>query len=292
MWWESYRRSRPRAVQGGIKSQSKRGGFGESWWAKRWLAVLESFDLGGRLSRGRSYARGGQVLSIDITEGKVKSRVQGSRPKPYDVSIGVKRLGEVEWKKVVTALASKAVFAAKLLAGEMPQDVETVFAEAKLSLFPQKRGDLQTACSCPDYANPCKHVAAVYCLLGEEFDRDPFLIFKLRGLGRDELLARLGSASKGASKTGRKTTETTTVMEAEELPVEPATFWNGRELPADWLGPVQVPPVSAAWPRRLGNFPFWRGEQKLLEVLEPHYRQASPRGLSLLLDEAAAARDE
>ena len=84
--------SRPRAVKGGIKAQSKRGTFGESWWAKRWIAVLESFDIGSRLGRGRSYARSGQVLSIDIDKGLVKAKVQGSSPTPYNVTIKLNAL--------------------------------------------------------------------------------------------------------------------------------------------------------------------------------------------------------
>src|SRR5947209_5067370 len=176
MWYSRYYfpRSRPREAKGGIKAQSMRGGFGQSWWAKRWIQVLESFNIGARLGRGRSYARNGQVLSIDIDKGTVKAKVQGSRPKPYDITIGVKTLSTADWKKLANALARQALYAAKLLAGEMPQDIEEAFTGEKLSVFPEKLGDLTTDCSCPDWSNPCKHIAAVYYLLGEEFDRDPF----------------------------------------------------------------------------------------------------------------------
>src|SRR5262245_5337922 len=119
---EHYPRSRPRAVQGGIKAQSRQGSFGENWWAKLWLAVLESFNLSARLARGRSYARSGQVLSIEIGKGEVSGKVQGSRPKPYEVTIGVKVLGERQWDHLVRVLSGQALFVAKLLAGEMPQD--------------------------------------------------------------------------------------------------------------------------------------------------------------------------
>ena len=181
--------SRPRKAKGGIKAQSKRGAFGESWWAKRWIAVLERFDIGARLGRGRSYARQGQVLSLAIDKGQVKAKVQGSRPKPYDVAIQLKTLSAADWKKLAKALSQQALFAAKLLAGQMPQDIEQAFEGVGLSLFPATHQDLDTDCSCPDWSNPCKHIAAVYYLLGEEFDRDPFLIFKLRGMSREELAA-------------------------------------------------------------------------------------------------------
>src|SRR5438477_54859 len=126
MWYdrEFYPRSRPRQARGGIKSQSKRGQFGQSWWAQRWIAVLESFDIGARLQRGRSYARGGQVLAIDVATGKVTAQVQGSRPKPYAIRIEVKTLPEEDWARLVQALCDQALYTAKLLAGEMPQDIE------------------------------------------------------------------------------------------------------------------------------------------------------------------------
>jgi uncharacterized Zn finger protein len=288
---EFYPRSRPRQAKGGIKAQSKRGRFGESWWARRWIQVLEGFDIGARLSRGRSYARGGQVLSIDVSEGKVKAKVQGSRPKPYDITIEVKVLSPAEWKRVVRELAGQALFAAKLLAGEMPPDIEKVFLEADVSLFPEKRGDLKTACSCPDYSNPCKHIAAVYYLLGEEFDRDPFLLFRLRGLSREELLKQLGEATAGTKsedrgpKTEDRKSPSSLPSSGEPLPAAPALFWAGADLPEDFFGPVQPPPVSAAWPKRLGSFPFWRGEERFLDALETIYRQAAQRGFETFLGE-------
>jgi uncharacterized Zn finger protein len=296
MWYRDYYprfpRSRPRAAKGGIKMQSKRGTFGQSWWAKRWIAVLESFQIGARLGRGRSYARQGQVLSIDVDKGLIEATVQGSRPKPYDVTIQVKALSASDWKKVVQGLAGQAVFAAKLLAGEMPQDIEQFFHKVGLSLFPEKLHDLTTDCSCPDWSNPCKHIAAVYYLLGEEFDRDPFLIFKLRGLSREELLAQLGSVREQPStRKSKKKAEPVVVAReqwaAEPLPLDPAIFWGTSSPADDVIGEVQIPPVSAALPRRLGNFPFWRGEERFLDALEPIYRQASQRGLEVFLGERA-----
>ena len=186
----------PREAKGGIKAQSKRGTFGESWWARRWISVLESFNIGARLGRGRSYARSGQVLSIEIDKGKVSAKVQGSRPKPYDIKLEVKTLSSSDWQKLTKVLSRQAIFSAKLLMGEMPLDIEKGFKEAGLSLFPERLKDLKTDCSCPDWSNPCKHIAAVYYLLAEEFNRDPFLIFKLRGMNREDLIAMLSRPSK------------------------------------------------------------------------------------------------
>jgi uncharacterized Zn finger protein len=282
--WGDYRffeRSKPRKVKGGIKAQNKRGAFGTTWWAKRWIAVLESFDIGARLQRGRTYARGGQVISINVEKGEVTAKVQGSRPKPYDVTIQVKGLTDADWKKLAGALSKQALFAAKLLAGEMPQDIEQTFKDVGLSLFPTKLGDLKTDCSCPDDSNPCKHIAAVYYLLGEEFDRDPFLIFKLRGLSREELTGLLGKVEPASAAAPEKEPPAA----PEPLPADPAGFWKDADLPADLMGEVAIPPVAAALPRRLGGFPFWRGNERFLDALEQVYKQAAQRGLDAFLGE-------
>ncbi len=279
--------SRPKAVKGGIKAQSKRGGFGESWWAKRWIAVLEGFNIGARLGRGRSYARSGQVLSIDIEKGMVKARVQGSRTKPYEIAIKVKPLSQAGWKKLAKALSSQVLFVAKLLAGEMPQDIERVFNETGLSLFPEKLKDLETNCSCPDWSNPCKHIAAVYYLLGEEFDRNPFLIFKLRGMEREELLAGLGELDKGGNNAKSKGTDgpPEALPPAEPIDADAQSFWKGSVPPDDLLGEVRIPPIEAALVKRLGNFPFWRGNRPLNEYLAPVYVNASRYGMDIFLCE-------
>jgi uncharacterized Zn finger protein len=322
-----FERSIPKEVKGGIKAQSKRGTFGESWWAKRWIGVLESFNIGARLGRGRSYARRGQVLSIEIDKGRVRAKVQGSRAKPYDIKIEIKVLSAPDWKKLAEALSRQILFTAKLLAGQMPPDIEIVFDRTKLSLFPRRLEDLKTDCSCPDWSNPCKHIAAVYYLLGEEFDRDPFLIFKLRGMNREELLGLLGgTGEEGASKkSGRKRAASRRAdapsmeipspepppkgtkkrpragslpedgltrvevelpppgREFEELPSDASRFWNGAAVPDDFFGEVRIPPVSASLPKRLGSFPFWRGEERFLDAMEKIYFHASFAGLNLFL---------
>jgi uncharacterized Zn finger protein len=271
--------STPRKAKGGIKAEGKGGTFGKSWWAKRWIAVLESFNLGARLTRGRSYARSGQVLSVDIEKGLVRAEVQGSRPAPYTVTIGVKALSEAEWQRVAAELTKQALFTAQLLSGEMPQDIEQVFGSAGLSLFPERGADLNTSCSCPDSSNPCKHIAAVYYLLGEEFDRDPFLCFQLRGITRQELLERI--APSGASADAEA--EAPAPPESEPLPTDPQAFWHALAVPDDLLGEVRTPPVSAALLRRLGPLPFWRGAMPLFDALEHVYPAAGQRGLDAYL---------
>ena len=189
--WEDWPPAKPIRVDGGIKARSKRGAIGEQWWSRRFISVLESYGMSGRLARGRSYARAGQVLDFALTQGKVTARVQGSRVRPYQVRIGVLPLTTAQWRRVQDRLARQALFRAKLLAGEMPHEIEEVFAECGTPLFPRSAADLDMHCSCPDWGVPCKHLAAVCYVLAEEFDRDPFGMLAWRGKARDELLAAL-----------------------------------------------------------------------------------------------------
>ncbi len=190
-YWPSYTSTRPIEVEDGIKAKSKRGKFVKNWWADRWIKVLKNLMDSGRVSRGRSYARRGQVIEINVEPGHVSAQVQGSRRRPYKVSIKLQPLSNRRWNKVFDALAEQAIFAAQLLNGEMPTDIEQVFDAVQIPLFPASQGDLKTDCSCPDWANPCKHIAAVYYLMGERFDLEPFLLFELRGRSKDEVIAAL-----------------------------------------------------------------------------------------------------
>jgi uncharacterized Zn finger protein len=186
--------SRPRPVAGGLKARSARGAIGQTWWSQRFIEVLEGIGLGSRLQRGRSYARNGQVISMDVGPGLVTAQVQGSRARPYRARIGIAAFGKGEWAQVEGALAENAWYAAALLSGEMPSDIEEVFAGVGLSLFPATARELSLDCSCPDDAVPCKHLAATFYLLAESFDDDPFAIIAWRGREREDLLANLQAA--------------------------------------------------------------------------------------------------
>lgn len=183
--------SKPRAVEGGLVARSARGAIGEQWWSRRFLEVLESFALGSRLTRGKNYARRGQVLSLSVAPGVVTASVQGSRRTPYKVTIALPAFGELVWAKVEVSLAEQAIHSAQLLAGEMPHDLEEVFSAAGAPLFPERAKDLTQSCSCPDWEVPCKHLAATFYLLAEHFDEDPFAILLWRGRSREALLGRL-----------------------------------------------------------------------------------------------------
>lgn len=257
-WWLRERPAKRIAVQDGIKARSKRGAFAKQWWAQRWIAVLEGFNLGARLQRGRTYARGGQVLGIDVASGKVEAKVQGSRKDPYRVTIAIEPFTADERARFAAALSASPLHLAKLLAGEMPQDIESVLEQQRVSLFPARQSELTTECSCPDWSNPCKHIAAVYYLLGEEFDRDPFLLLSVRGISRDDLAGPAPVA-------------------IERAPVAASdNFWEGTRPTLDLIGDVD-PRARLALLERLGPFPFWRSEQTLAEVVGPILEAAAKR---------------
>jgi uncharacterized Zn finger protein len=270
-YYSYFPRSQAREAKGGIKAQSKRGAFGTSWWAKRWIEVLENFNIGARLGRGRSYARKGQVLSIDIENGSITAKVQGSRSELYEVWIKVKILTKKNWAKLGKSLTKQAIFAAKLLAGQMPDNIEEAFQDTGLSLFPSKCGDLKTDCSCPDWSNPCKHIAAVYYLIGEEFNCDPFLIFKLRGIERKDLISLVGGDSRKADMTVATEAQKDNPAQPEPLAADPKEFWGQTNNYESDFSKVRIPPVSAALPKQLHSFPFWRGKESFLSAMEEIY---------------------
>src|SRR5580700_7334462 len=252
-WWE-YESAGPIPVEGGIKARSQRGAIGEQWWSRRFIAVLESYGMSGRLQRGRSYARKGQVVEFSLTQGVVTARVQGSRPQPYNVTIKVLPLTTPQWREVERRLASQALFRAKLLAGEMPAEIEEIFASCGTPLFPRSAADLDMHCSCPDWGVPCKHLAAVCYVLAEAFDDDPFEMLAWRGKGREDLLAALrGSAGSGGRGAGGGRAgggragggRATAPGEGTDRPLADSLsgFWSSSLSPARLRA---LPPASAA----------------------------------------------
>jgi uncharacterized Zn finger protein len=179
---------RPIRVDGGIAVRAKRGKIGEQWWSRKFVDILEQVCDGGRLARGRSYARKGQVINFELTPGRVSGLVQGSRTDPYAVTITITAYDQAQWTTVSSALASQALYRAALLAGDMPHEIVDVFDEMSLPLFPSR---LDMKCTCPDWSVPCKHASAVLYVLAEAFDDDPFLVLAWRGRARDELLDAL-----------------------------------------------------------------------------------------------------
>ena len=268
-WYPPPSRPRPAA---GIRARSRRGEIGESWWSRRFIEILESFDIGARLTRGRSYARAGQVLDLAIEPGMVTARVQGSRVRPYQVQIGTLTLPDKDWVRVEEAMAARAAFLARLLAGEMPHDIEQAFTDTRLTLFPASARDLTTDCSCPDWSNPCKHVAATYYLLAEAFDADPFLIFRWRGRDRDVLLDRLRARrAGGAAEEPEGELWDVPAPRVRPLDEELDRFWQAAGSIEQATSPPRAAAVPDAILRTLEPAAVAIGDRVLGEVLSPAY---------------------
>jgi uncharacterized Zn finger protein len=296
----------PRPVEDGLRAKSRRGPIGETWWSQRFIGALEDFHEGPRLARGRAYARRGQVIDMEVEAGEVTALVQGSRARPYSVSISLTVLEDAEWARVEEAMARRAVFLARLLAGEMPHEIGEAFAATGLSLFPATADDLDTDCSCPDWENPCKHIAAVYYLLAEAFDRDPFLIFAWRGRPRERLLAELRAlrgAGAGIQAPGAND-ET-----GGAFPVQPEELFGSIRLDGvdltgeiteemasrfweagDDLASVRAEPLEVAMPdailRDLGPSGLSAGGRPLEDLLAPVYRAIAAAALRIAAGEA------
>ena len=266
---ERYPPSRPRKAEGGIKARSKRGAIGEQWWSRRFIDVLESFGMQSRLTRGRNYARSGQVLGFEISSGAVSAQVQGSRVKPYKARLQVQPLSARQWQRVEEALAARALFRARLLAGEMPAEIEEVFAGCGTPLFPQTVSDLEMTCSCPDWGVPCKHLAAVCYVLAEAFDDDPFAMLAWRGRSRDDLLAAL----RRRTGRGESRDRSRPVIEVADRPLAECIsgFWSTPLSPAR----LRALPPAAAAPADL-----------LLRSFEPPLLQVQGQDLASLLSPA------
>jgi uncharacterized Zn finger protein len=239
--WSRFTAAKRIPVEDGLELRSRRGAIGESWWSRRFLSAVESILSGGRLTRGRTYARQGQVIDLGIGAGLVVAQVQGSRRTPYGVQISMPAASDARWEAIVDALAAQAGYAARLLAGELPHEIEDVFAGAGVALFPERGSHLTTSCTCPDWASPCKHAAAVCYLMAEAFDDDPFLLLAFRGREREALLDELrdrrglavddgGSggpdAAGGATRTGGALSPSEPPSRAAPLANSLATFWS------------------------------------------------------------------
>lgn len=276
--YDWYPESRPIATEKGLKAKSKRGEFTRNWWAKRWIGALERLMDTNRLRRGRRYARGGQVLSIEERSGGVVAEVQGSRTRPYRVTVELEALTEEQWKSVIDALSGRALFTARLLAGEMPEDIEESFSAADVSLFPERQNELRTSCSCPDWAEVCKHTAAVHYILGEQFDEDPFLLFRLRGRSEEELERALRQREGGKLEDSADAEPQVPPLE-EEL----EHFWRAGSGLDSVKVSIKPPAVELSVLRRLGQPGFI--DEDLVSLLAPGYEAVSQEAIRIALGE-------
>jgi uncharacterized Zn finger protein len=308
--WGDFRWRRPPAKKKpppahGIKMKQA----GTTWWGQRWIEALERVLRGdaGRLARGRTYARAGRTHDLVVNGGAITAKVTGSRATPYRIKIQLTQLPAAAWSQAIAGMAAQAQFAAELLAGQMPKRIADVFRDAGSDLFPTQRADLVTSCTCPDWGDPCKHVAATHYVLGEALDRDPFLLFELRGRTKAQVLDALRAARASdapaksapyAKPTGRRSATTAAPdRELREIPtvtlgvLEPAAYDRPREaLPAMQLS-FDEPGAHGAVLRQLGAPAAWSGAGSPAELLAPLVRAAAARARDIAMAEPDAEHE-
>ncbi len=242
----------------------------QEWWVERWLDLLNSYRFKKRLERGRSYAREGNVLSIEFANSKAKATVQGSDDQPYRVSLSLDSFSNEDWNFVITKMSEKAIFSAQLLAGELPETIEAVFTASGLSLFPFTLNEVRSRCNCPDKANPCKHIAAVYYQLGDRFSEDPFIIFQLRGRTKNQIIERLRQIRSQKAKTTpitvqpAKTTHLT-IVSTDDSAVEPKGFWQYNDPLESSLVAIVPPMEQKTVLNILGEIPLSPADAEAVE---------------------------
>ena len=262
-----------------------------AWWVQQWNDLLNSYRFKKRLERGRRYAREGHILSIKFKGSKVVAKVQGTAPEPYELYISIDSFSDEDWNFVIETMAQKAIYSAKLLAGEMPDDIEAVFTSNGLSLFPFTLSDVRSRCSCPDPKNPCKHIAAVYYQLGDFFREDPFVLFQLRGRSKQQILdamrqkrsqAKTAEADQAPSQDIASASQATNIA---TVPLDLEHFWQ-YDQPLDTSLVVITPPASGETVLDiLGAPPLPPAEAKtVVQYLQQTYQTASQQAMMTALN--------
>ena len=281
----------PLGVKGGIRSQCAAAGPHRVWWSRRWTEVFEGFRLGARLGRGRSYALSGQVSALEIAPGRVAALVQGAAPEPYRSEISFRTVSGADKEALAAALRQRPMLTARLLVSDLPQETEELFRAAGCPLFPQRKEDLVSRCTCPDYANPCKHLAAVYCLLGDEITRSPLLLLALRGITRADLVGEGSDPSDPSDPS--EPSDNTDLSDLSDPSDNTAPFYGVPPASEPDFGPpARGAAARAPLLRRLGPLPFWRGHERFLDTMEHLYARAAARGCTVWTGEPLDLRRE
>jgi len=222
-----------RKVRDGVKPKNPKGKFGNKWWSKKWLEALEFFENDKRVIQGRFYAREGQIRSLEIDRGCIQAKVQGTKIKPYSVTIKLQILSDHAWQNILEQMAGNASLFSKLLIDKLPEDLETIFLKFNYPLFPNNVNDLLTSCSCADWANPCKHTAAVFYILSDIIEYDPFTLLFIRGKSKIEIREILRQyqriITKQENKPLKKKRELKKSNKLIERKIDLSSFWETNQ---------------------------------------------------------------
>jgi uncharacterized Zn finger protein len=261
--------------------------LGTTWWGQRWIEALErsSRDVVARLGKGRAYARDGHVHGLKIAPGKVTATVTDDELDSYGVSLNLDVFEPKVWSQILQAMSQQALFAAQLLNGEMPKDADRVFRSCGKSLFPANSHDIDADCGCDDWSSPCKHVAATHYVLGEALDRDPFLLFELRGRTKEQVLAGLnqlrahhGVQDVSAAPVVSDVVPISHAMTLSDL--QPQHFESGAVLPVMSFN-FDAVHAAGALLRSLGKPSSWQVHESPQEVFGPALQHARQLAIEL-----------
>jgi len=272
--------------------------FSRSWWGQKFIESLERFTDSGRLSRGRSYARGGKVKSFEIKDGVATAKVRGSvnpyfgvyKEPLYTTTVEFQPISQANWAAAIALIASKASLISRLLLNEIPDNIEDSFKVLGLNLLPHSLKDFKSKCSCPDYSNPCKHIAGVHYLVAAELDRDPFLLFELRGLSRSDLQKELAKSPLGQALSAELQLQKRPPQPVSSYYTRPLTrpvgdveglrdFWHGEKRLPQTIEPLPEALVPGIPVKKQGDFPaFWTRDNSFIEAMETLYDQVRNKG--------------
>jgi len=263
-----------------------------TWWGQRFIAALEQFTDTARLARGRSYANDNRIKSWALKNGTLSAKIRGNKnpyfgvykEPTYETAISLKSISATDWALLIHHLGSRAGYISRLLLNEMPDHIERPFKSLDLHLLPHSAKDFKTSCSCPDYENPCKHIAGLCYFLSSKLDENPFLLFELRGLSPEQLLEKLRQTPLGAALAlAREKGQAATLDPVESYFTRPrATIQSGPcSLDTYWQSPKRLPEtivssaqatVPALLIKKGGDFPaFWKEPQPLPTIMEEVY---------------------
>jgi hypothetical protein len=259
-----------------------------TWWGQRWIEALEhgSRDVVVRLGKGRAYARDGRVHDLKITAGKVVALVNDDDLETYKVCLQLEVFNAQRWQRILKSMSQQALFTAQLLNGEMPTEIESVFHPSGSSLFPTSLHDMDVDCSCEDWSSPCKHVAATHYVLGDMLDHDPFLLFELRGLSREQVLSGMGRLRTGeASAPARAHEDQTAMQDAVELEGLSSDDFEHASFTLNTMSfNFDIPVASGALLHSLGKPKSWNIAETPQQLLGSLVTQASQLAIALATD--------
>jgi uncharacterized Zn finger protein/superfamily II DNA or RNA helicase len=214
MFWHYEKRRVPKSAPGATHKA-----YGVTWWGQQWLQALTNIDYSNRLPRGKTYANKGLAHDLELSGNTISAKVSGSRPKPYRVDISVPAFDRDSRDRLLRIVTENPLFLSKLLNRELPPELNQACMEAGIHLFPRHWADLKGSCSCPDWAVPCKHMAAVFFLVANEIDKNPFVVFDLHAFDLIKALQETGYTE--------ETGETVPIMELAALQREIAAKNTG-----------------------------------------------------------------